>query len=80
MEMSGALTTVCHGSVGKIPRVCFMYAKKAVNEKIAGRRRKQLDLPTKLSPQAGAFSGDSLDQKSKTRLFPGRVWAVVTNC
>ena len=77
--MSGALTTVCHGSVGKIPRVCFMtVCKKAVNEKIAGRRRKQLVLPTKLSPQAGAFSGDSLE--STTRLFPGRPGAVVTNC
>ena len=35
MEMSRALPKFCHGSVGEIPRVCFIYAKRAVNEKIA---------------------------------------------
>ena len=37
MEMSGALTSeFCQGSVGEIPGICFIYAKRAVNEKIAG--------------------------------------------
>ena len=31
------------------------------------------------SPRGGAFSGDLLDQKSKSRLFPG-AGAVLTNC
>ena len=41
VEMSGALTNFCHGSAGEITGVCFMYAKKVVNEKIAGCWGKQ---------------------------------------
>ena len=55
-----------------------MYAKKAVNEKIAGCWGKQQWFYHK---QGGAFSGDLLDQKSKSPLFPkpGGGGPVVTN-
>ena len=56
-----------------------MYAKKAVNEKIASYRGNSRGFTNEHSPQGGAFSGDLLDQKSKSRLFPG-AGAVLTNC
>ena len=55
-----------------------IYAKRTVNEKIAGCGRKQLLFyqgpyiaTNEQSPQRGAFSGDLLDLKSKSPLFPG---------
>ena len=67
VEMSGALTKV-------LPRQCrgntqglFIYAKRAVNEKIAGCGENSSVFTNEQSPQSGAFSGDLLDQK----LFAG---------
>ena len=84
MEMSRALPKFCHGSVGEIPRVCFIYAKRAVNEKIAdlvggGVGGDSSGFINEQSLKGGAFSRDLLDQKSKSLLFPGAGGAVVTN-
>ena len=65
MEMSVALTKVLPRQCWGNTRVCFIYAKRAVNEKTAGCGGKQQ------SPQGGAFSRDLLNQKSKSLLFPG---------
>ena len=57
-----------------------MYAKKAMNEKIQAAGENSSNFTNEQSPQGRAFSGDLLDQKSKSLLFPGPGWgAMVTN-
>ena len=66
---------------GKYPGVGFLCAKRAVNEKIAGCGKNSSGFTNMLSPQGGAFSGDLLDQKSKSPLFPGPggLWLQMTS-
>ena len=68
MEMSGALTKVCHGSSGKYPGF-GLYRQKGRESKMRGENSG--GFTNDQSPQGGAYSGYLLDQMSKSPLFPG---------
>ena len=73
MQMSGALTKVlpwqCGGNTGN-----FALYRQAAVENSSGFTNEH-------APQGGAFSGDLLDQKSKSPLFPelGGPWLQMTS-
>ena len=83
VEMSGALTKVlprqCRGNT----RGLLYIDKKGSEMKNSRLRGKKVQISSgftnQQSPQGRAFSGDLLDQKSKSPLFPGAGGAVVTN-
>ena len=55
-----------------------MYAKKAVNEKIAGYRETAGVLPTSIPRRVGLLAGICWTKSQNSRLFPG-AGAVLTN-
>ena len=73
VEMSGALTKVLPWQCGGNTRG-LLYIKKGSemkNEKKAGCGENSSGFTNEQSPQGRAFSGDLLDQKSKSPLFLG---------
>ena len=75
MEMSGALTKVLSRQCGGNIRDLLYIDKKGSEMKNSRLRGKIVQISSgftnEQSPQLWAFSGDLLDQKSKSPLFPG---------
>ena len=76
--MSGALAKVLSRQCGGNTRGLLYIVKDGREMKNSRVRGKRSGLTNKLSPQDGAFSGDWLDQKSKSPLFSG-MGDVITN-
>ena len=84
MEMCGALTKVLPRQCGGNTRGLLYIDKKGSEMKNSRLRGKTVHISSgftnEQSPQGRAFSGDLLDQKSKSPLFPRAGWGgVVTN-